>query len=69
MYQNEKEILFQPFSFFILDDVKIDKNIQQIYIYMIAVGKCEILENEVKNSSNIVEIVYNSVLNIKKTKI
>ena len=36
---------------------------------MAAVGKCEILENEVKNSSNIVEIVYNSVLNIKKTKI
>ena len=63
-YKKEKEVLFQPFSFFILEDVKIDKQNYTVDITLRSVGKCEILENKIKNLLSGNEITYNSDLNI-----
>ena len=53
---NEKEILFQPFSFYFVSDVKIDLNLYTADIYLETIGKTMILEEEIKKGK---EIRYN----------
>ncbi len=67
-FKGEKEILFQPFSFFRLEDYKINYEDFTVDIHMSTVGKCEILEDMIKNVKNGNEIVYNEGLNIITTK-
>ena len=61
MYPGEKEILFQPFSFYYVIDVKIDLKNYTADIYLETIGKTKILEEELKNGK---EIRYNKTDNI-----
>ena len=47
--ENEKEIVFQPFSFYNVIDVKIDYKNYTADIYLETIGKTEILEEKNKN--------------------
>jgi hypothetical protein len=47
-YEKEEEILYQPFSFYYVSDVKIDKEKFTADIYLETIGKMEILEEELK---------------------
>ena len=60
-YKKEKEILFQPFSFYLVKDVSINLENYTADIYLDTVGKNEILEESLNNSS---EIIYNNAKNI-----
>ena len=63
---NEKEILYQPFSFFFVTDVKIDLKNYTADIYLETIGKTQILEKEIKKGK---EIIYNEskkMVEIKK---
>ena len=62
---NEKEILFQPFSFYFVSDVKIDLNLYTTDIYLETVGKTNILEEEIKKGK---EIIYNESTKIIELK-
>ena len=64
-YKNEIEILYQPFSFYIITDVKIDINRREAEIYLKTIGKKEILEEEIKKGK-IIE--YNEKENIVESK-
>ena len=64
-YKNEKEIIFQPFSFFYVRDVTIDIKNYMANIYLITIGKTEILEERIKEGK---EIEYNKELNIMQIK-
>ena len=64
-YKKEKEILFQPFSFYFVSDVKIDLNKYTADIYLQTVGKTQILEEEIKNDK---EIEYNKSENLIELK-
>ena len=55
-YKNEKEIVFQPFSFYYVRDVEIDTSNYQARIYLETIGKKEILEEQIKKGK---EIEYN----------
>ena len=57
----EKEILFEPFTFCLLKEVKFDTKKYTADIYLETVGKTEILENFIKNGN---KIEYNKELNI-----
>ena len=61
----EKEILFQPFSFYFVSDVKIDLNLYTADIYLETVGKTMILEEEIKKGK---EIIYNESTQIIELK-
>ena len=64
-YQAEKEILFQPFSFYKVRNVVIDYDNYTADIYLVTIGKCEILEEKIKlnkkiqfnTDKNIMEVV------------
>ena len=64
-YKKEKEILFQPFSFFYLKDVSINFENYTVDIFLETIGKTEILEEKLKNykdieynkSKNIIEVI------------
>ena len=64
VYKSEKEILYQPFSFYYLSDIQINLEEYTADIYLETVGKTQILENEIKKgkeidydlSENIIEI-------------
>ena len=60
-YKKEKEILFLPFSFYLVKDVYIDLENYTADIYLDTVGKTEILEKNLNSSS---EIIYNKSKNI-----
>ena len=47
-YQKEEEILYQPFSFYYVSDVIIDKEKFTADIYLETIGKLEILEEQLK---------------------
>ena len=47
-YKKEQEILYQPFSFYFVKDVKINKENYTADIYLETIGKTEILEEELK---------------------
>ena len=52
-YKNEKEILFQPFCFFRITDVKVDKKIYVCFIYLELIGKKEIWEESMNRKSSV----------------
>ena len=52
-YKAEKEILFQPFSFYRVKDVQIDLIHYTADIYLETIGKTEILEEKIKYRKNI----------------
>ena len=64
-YQNEKEILYQPFSFYKV--TKVDINIQNYTadIYLETIGKKEILEEAIKKGK---KIGYDKINNIMEVK-
>ena len=64
-YKGEKEILFLPFSFFKVIDIKIDITNYTADIYLETIGKKEILETKIKYGN---QIQYNSELNIMEIK-
>ena len=59
--KHEEEILFLPFTFFKVKDVKIDNEQYVAEIHLETIGKKEILEKEIKNGK---EIKYNYIENI-----
>ena len=64
-YENEKEILFEPFTFCHVEDVVFDVKNYTADIYLETIGKTEILENAIKNKK---KIEYNEELNIMEVK-
>ena len=64
-YKNEKEILYQPFSFYYVRDVQIDNKNYTADIYLDTIGKTEILEEKIKEGK---EIKFNSKLKIMEIK-
>ena len=62
---DEKEILFEPFTFCLVKNVKFDTKKYTADIYLETVGKTEILENAIKNGN---KIEYNEKLNIIEIK-
>ena len=63
--ESEKEVLFQPFSFCFVKDVKFDLKKFTADIYLDTVGKTENLENAIKNGK---KIEYNEDLKIIQIK-
>ena len=64
-YKNEKEFLFQPFSFYFVKDVIINEKEHKADIYLETIGKKEILEEQIKIGK---EIEYNKDKNIMEVK-
>ena len=64
-YKTEREILYQPFSFYYVRDVQINLSNYTADIYLETIGKEEILENKIKFGNN---IVYNEKLKIMQVK-
>ena len=62
---DEKEILYQPFSFYYVKDVKIDIKKYIADIFLETIGKVEILEEEIKEGK---EIEYNQDEGIMQVK-
>ena len=60
-FKNEKEVLFQPFSFYYVKDVNIDIPNQKAEIYLETIGKEEILEKSIQEGKH---IKYNDKLKI-----
>ena len=52
-YKKEKEILFQPFSFYLITDVSIKFDERKAEIYLETIGKKEILELAIQNGKKI----------------
>ena len=65
VYRKEIEILFLPFSFFYVIDVKIDIDNYTADIYLETIGKEEILEEKIKIGK---EIEYNDKIGIMQIK-
>ena len=66
VYKNEKEILFQPFSFYLVTKVDINKKDYTADIYLETVGKKEILEEKIKIGQ---KIIYNEASRMMEAKI
>ena len=64
-YKKEKEILYQPFSFYYVRDVQIDIKNYTADIYLDTIGKYEILEEQIKKGK---EIEYSEKERIMKVK-
>ena len=62
---DEKEIIYQPFSFYFVKDVKIDYKKYKADIYLETIGKLEILEEKIQKGK---EIEYNEKENIMLEK-
>jgi hypothetical protein len=52
-YKKEQEILYQPFSFYFVRNVEIDKEHYTANIYLETIGKMEILEEQLKFGKSI----------------
>jgi hypothetical protein len=65
IFKNEREILFQPFSFYYVHDVKIDLEKYTADIYLYTIGKEEILEEKIKFGKG---IRYDSIKQIMQVK-
>jgi hypothetical protein len=63
--KSEKEILFQPFSFYLLKKLDIDIKNYTADIYLETIGKTEILEEKIQKGKS---IVYNESKNIMQVK-
>ena len=64
-FKNEKEILFQPFSFYYVRKIDINKENYTADIYLETVGKIEILEEKIKRGKI---LSYNKSYNIMEAK-
>ena len=64
-FKKEKEILYQPFSFYIVKDVIINLNNYTADIYLETIGKTKILEEEIKKGK---KVIYNKSKNIFEAK-
>ena len=64
-YKKEEEVLFQPFTFYLVKDIHINDNDFTVDILLETVGKTEILEEQIKLGK---EIEYNPELNIMQIK-
>ena len=53
-FQDEREILYQPFSFYYVRDVQIDIKNYMADIFLETIGKEEILEEQIKMGKNII---------------
>ena len=65
VFKTEKEILYQPFSFYYVRDVQIDIKNYTADIYLDTIGKYEILEEKIKIGK---QIKYNEKENIMEIK-
>ena len=65
-FKNEKEILFQPFCFFKLIDVKIDTDNYLCNIYLELIGKKEIWEQNMNSDSSVAYIPQENFIELKK---
>ena len=63
--EKEREILYQPFSFYLLRDIHIDMKNHKADIFLETIGKTEILEEQVKNGKN---LEYNRKMNIMEVR-
>ena len=63
--EKEREILYQPFSFYYLRDVQIDMKNYKADIFLETIGKTEILEEQVKNGKR---LEYNRKMNIMEVR-
>ena len=61
LFKKEKEILYQPFSFYFVRDVQIDYTNYTADIYLETIGKTEILEEKIRQG---MKIEYNKDQNI-----
>ena len=64
-YKKEREILFQPFSFYIVKKVDINKEDYTADIYLETIGKTEILEEKIKKGK---KIMFNGNFKIMEAK-
>ena len=65
-YKREQEILYQPFSFYLVKEVKINRENYTADIYLETIGKEEILEEEIK-VGKIIEYNQNKkIMEVKK---
>ena len=64
-FKYEEEVLFQPFSFYLVSDVIINDKDSTADIYLETIGKTEILEEKIKLGE---EIEYNPELKIMQIK-
>ena len=64
-YKYEKEVLFHPFSFYKITDVKINIVDKTAEIYLDTIGKKKILELEIQKGKT---VVYNENLSIMESK-
>ena len=64
-FKNEEEVLFQPFSFYLVSKVEINDKNYTADIYLKTIGKTEILEEKIKLGK---EIEYNPDLDIMQVK-
>ena len=65
-YKGEKEILFLPFSFFLVKDIKIDTKNYTADIYLETIGKTEILEEEIKKGKQIIYNEKEKIMEVQK---
>ena len=63
---DEKEILYQPFSFYYVRDVQIDQKNYKADIYLDTIGKHEILEEQIKNGKFIIYNPKERIMEINK---
>ena len=63
---DEQEILYQPFSFYYLKDVKIDINDYKGDIYLETIGKIEKLEEKIKMGKDVEYNKKENIIQIKK---
>ena len=65
-YQKEKEILFQPFCFFKLVNVKVDMDNYKCFIYLELIGKKEIWEKSMNNNCSVSYIKEDNFIELKR---
>ena len=65
-FKGEKEILFQPFSFYRVTKIDIDKKNYIADIYLETIGKKDILEEKIKIGKNIVYNEKDKIMEVKK---
>ena len=63
---DEREILYQPFSFYYVRDVQIDQKNYKADIYLDTIGKYEILEEKIKNGEIIEYNQKERIMQVKK---
>ena len=64
--KSEKEILFQPFTFYRVEDVIINHELYTADIYLEAIAKTKILEGEIKKGNNIIYDEKENLIDIEK---